>query len=586
MPLRLKFLITPLVLSSLMAVSHVCAHSWGVRVTTRSGTRSISTSSSLSDHSHGLKSVLFIRAHFPDDAGAPLPTDVMENRDAAKTNSHYQAYSYGQFSLSWNVGPLVMLPHSLDYYRGLSAKTTAVVADAKAAALAQGYDYTQYDFGIVWIPQFYGVFTNYLGAAGDTFWLEPANIIAGSYGIEGFADEFFLGMERANGWKTTDGTVFGNCPGCSGPDPGGIADPFDVLGTERSQSNYNLFHKMQVGWLASANVPRVTQSGTFRVYAQDTEGAITPGRIYGMQLPGHQGRDYWVEYRQSLDFGQSGLLLNWGGLLLLDMTPGSSRGFEDAQLVLGQTFTDPEGVSITVTGTGGTTPQWVDVAIRLPTSTPTPTPTPTPDPGLPIGARVTVDVDGVFVRSDPTSNSAVRGSQNRGSIGTLVSPCVNDSAGARVFCNVNFDFGVSGWLTQEHLVLVSMPSPTPAPPTILTEENTDRAVALNATTFVRDPFSLSTTQNFSSDKRTRVMLFVINLQLLPGDDASAVVAQAEDSMFRSYPLPVEYVGKVTNFDWLTKLNVILPDGLPNAGDLRVSVSLRGVTSNKARISIR
>ena len=528
--------------------------------------------------------MLFIRAHFPDDAGGPLPTDAMENRDASIANSDYQAYSYGQLSLSWNVGPVVMLPHPLDYYRGLSSKTTAVVADAKAVALAQGYDYTQYDFGIVWIPQFYGVFTSYLGTAGDTFWLESANIIAGSYGIEGFADEFFLGMDRANGWKTMDGTVFGNCPGCGGPDTSRIADPFDVLGTERPQSNYNLFHKMQVGWLASANVSRVTQSGTYRVYAQDTEGAITPGRIYGIQLPGHQGRDYWVEYRQNPDFGQSGLLVNWGGLLLLDMTPGSSRGFEDAQLVQGQTFADPEGVSIAVTGIGGTTPQWVDVAIKLPNSTPTPTPTPTPGPGLPIGARVTVDVDGVFVRSDPTSNSPVRGRQNRGSIGTLVSQCVNDSAGARIFCNVTFDLGVSGWLTQEHLVLVNGPSPTP--PTILTEENTDRAVALNATTFVRDPFSLSTGQNFSSDKHTRVMLFVINLQLLPGDDASAVMVQAEDPMFRSYLLPVEYAGNVPNFDWLTKLNVILPDGLPDAGDLRVSVTLRGVTSNKARISIR
>ena len=81
------------------------------------------------------------------------------------------------------------------------------------------------------------------------------------------------------------------------------------------------------------------------------------------------------------------------------------------------------------------------------------------------------------------------------------------------------------------------------------------------------------------------MLFVTNLELLPGEDASVITVQAEDSLARVHTLPVLYVGKVPNYDWLTQVNVMLPNELANTGDVWVSVSLRGVRSNRARISI-
>ena len=129
-------------------------------------------------------------------------------------------------------------------------------------------------------------------------------------------------------------------------------------------------------------------------------------------------------------------------------------------------------------------------------------------------------------------------------------------------------------------------SASSVPPTLLTEENTDRAIALDSVTSVRDPFPLTTPYNFSSDQRTRIMLFAIGLELLPGEDASVVTAQAEDSAHRIYPLAIEYVGKVPGFDWLTQVNVRLPDGLAAAGDVLVSISLRGAASNKVVIGTR
>lgn len=123
-------------------------------------------------------------------------------------------------------------------------------------------------------------------------------------------------------------------------------------------------------------------------------------------------------------------------------------------------------------------------------------------------------------------------------------------------------------------------------PAIITEETTDRAIALNAATFVRDPFTVITERNFGTDKRTRVMLFATNTELLPGENASAITAQIENPQLGVRPLTVEYAGKVPGFNWLTQINVILPGELANAGDAWVSIRLRGVTSNKARINIK
>ena len=126
---------------------------------------------------------------------------------------------------------------------------------------------------------------------------------------------------------------------------------------------------------------------------------------------------------------------------------------------------------------------------------------------------------------------------------------------------------------------------TPAP-VIVTEQNTDSAIALDSVWMLRDPFALTTPFNFSADGRTRLSLFVMNLDLLPGENSSAVTARAEDAALNVFPLTVEFVGKVAGFDWLTQVVVRLPDNTPASQPIFVSVSLRGQTSNKARIRMK
>ncbi len=106
----------------------------------------------------------------------------------------------------------------------------------------------------------------------------------------------------------------------------------------------------------------------------------------------------------------------------------------------------------------------------------------------------------------------------------------------------------------------SSPQNTPTP-ALLTEANTERAVAFDSVTWRRSPFPLLTTFNFSTDHRTRIMLFAMNVNMLLGEPSSTLTAQAEDSQGNVYPATVEVVRGVPNFDWLTELTIKFPSSL-------------------------
>lgn len=127
--------------------------------------------------------------------------------------------------------------------------------------------------------------------------------------------------------------------------------------------------------------------------------------------------------------------------------------------------------------------------------------------------------------------------------------------------------------------------PQTSGPTLLTEENSPRAAALDSVTFVRDPLPVVSGNNFSFDHRTRLALFGINMELMPEEDASAVTATGRDSKSRNFSLNVEFVGKVPKVDGLTQLVVRLPDELAQAGDVWISIKLRGQTSNEVLFKV-
>jgi hypothetical protein len=131
---------------------------------------------------------------------------------------------------------------------------------------------------------------------------------------------------------------------------------------------------------------------------------------------------------------------------------------------------------------------------------------------------------------------------------------------------------------------------TPAatnPRLVMEDANPTNAAAVDSVTFSSGPFPLTNNSNFSADRRTRVMLFAVNFDLLPGEDFHGLVeAHLENQQGTDYVLPVEYVGKVPGFDWLTAVVVRLDEQVTDVGDLTISLRLRGVSTNIGIIKIQ
>jgi endonuclease/exonuclease/phosphatase family metal-dependent hydrolase len=130
------------------------------------------------------------------------------------------------------------------------------------------------------------------------------------------------------------------------------------------------------------------------------------------------------------------------------------------------------------------------------------------------------------------------------------------------------------------------PPPPPAAPILLALPNSSRAVALHSVRFSKEPFTVRTPVNLSSDQRTRILLFAINVNLLPGETPSAITLRAIDSRGQSYDLAVEQVTKFATLDWLNVLTVRLPDDATISGDLTVNATLHGAVSNNVLVGIK
>ncbi|MDX6695021.1 MAG: hypothetical protein QOF02_2624 [Blastocatellia bacterium] len=126
---------------------------------------------------------------------------------------------------------------------------------------------------------------------------------------------------------------------------------------------------------------------------------------------------------------------------------------------------------------------------------------------------------------------------------------------------------------------------TSARPVLVSDTNSTRALALDALAQTREPFSLISPLPFTSDHRTRVMLFALNLALQPGETTSAVTAEAEDAEHHVYPLTVEHVGPVPEQSWTTAVVVKLHDDMNDVGDVLVRITYHGLQSNRVRVGI-
>jgi len=123
-----------------------------------------------------------------------------------------------------------------------------------------------------------------------------------------------------------------------------------------------------------------------------------------------------------------------------------------------------------------------------------------------------------------------------------------------------------------------------AAPVLLRDEDNGRAIALDSVTQVVDPLPLLNFNNFSSDQRSRISLFVWGLELQPNEDKSLVTVNLENAQGSTFTPTVEYVGDQPGVPGTKQVVIRLPDGA--TGDLWATVSLHGLTSNRALLKIK
>ena len=122
-------------------------------------------------------------------------------------------------------------------------------------------------------------------------------------------------------------------------------------------------------------------------------------------------------------------------------------------------------------------------------------------------------------------------------------------------------------------------------PVLLSQATNTRAVAFESVTLKAEPFPTTASMAFSSDTRTRICIFAMNLELLAGEGANAFTADVQDSAGKLYGLQVEYVGQVPNFPGITMIVVRLADDLGDTGDVLLRLNLHGMASNRVRVAI-
>ena len=164
---------------------------------------------------------------------------------------------------------------------------------------------------------------------------------------------------------------------------------------------------------------------------------------------------------------------------------------------------------------------------------------------------------------------------------------VNANSRGEIWLLLGTDSGFEGTTNLYYQRIdVTLTPVSSLPPVLLTDQNTGRAMAVDSVSLLKEPFTVTSEQNFSLDRRTRLTLFGYNLEFKHGEDVSAITAQAEDSQHKIYALPVEAAMEVPNFTWIKGVTIELPKELQGLGDVSVKIAFRGVASNPALISVQ
>jgi hypothetical protein len=140
--------------------------------------------------------------------------------------------------------------------------------------------------------------------------------------------------------------------------------------------------------------------------------------------------------------------------------------------------------------------------------------------------------------------------------------------------------------SDQSAYFVGASSPSGAP-RILTQEDSERAAALDSVTKLRDPLALRTVHNFSVDAITRVSIFATDLTppSTPNYWDAGVSVIAEDANGIGCFPTIEQIASVPSHPWITQFVLQIPMKPSTRGDIWLRINYRGAISNRAFITL-
>jgi hypothetical protein len=308
--------------------------------------------------------------------------------DPESANAFYKEDSYGDVSL---IGKLRADGDVFGWYTldpSLMDPSTFCQADpfseaANQAAAADGFQPTGYDH-IVYVMEHQSG-CNFGGSAdlgGKRSWIN-GNVYAPAV-IHELGHN--MGLHHANALHCSQGgTPVSIGSNCTNEEYG---DPYDVMGGGTHRNN--AWHLRQIGFMPQANERTVSATGTYSLKATNTRGGTQLLRV--PRAAGASPPYYDVELRapggafdnfDAANPAVRGVMIHTNPepsevtqSLLLDATPGSNAGMQDAPLPPGQTFSDGTiSISLQSLSAGVAQVRVVTVPDTAPPSSPSPTAT-------------------------------------------------------------------------------------------------------------------------------------------------------------------------------------------------------------------
>jgi len=330
----------------------------------------------------GAKTALFILVDFPNMPGSPVNAASLEQVIDVDVSNALSDYSYGTTTMDATVhaDTIRVNNNSSTYLNGEGDDDLydEAIANYMTEIETAVDPRTIYDTVGIYFAEIGYSWDGLASVGGQRMWIEDS--LSSTLILHEFGHNY--GLRHANYW------VFDANNGAStNPvDPTGISeeygDDFDVMGDgTTTDGHFHMAAKQFLGWIGSNEWDDISSSadnGTYRIYRFD-DGNSDSGLQALRISKSDTGDHYWVGYRhdyEGIPSIEKGAYMIWeragedtfrNQSWLVDTSPGSIDGKNDAPISLGRTYADTDSdVYITPIAVGGTTPdEYIDLVVNF-----------------------------------------------------------------------------------------------------------------------------------------------------------------------------------------------------------------------------